>query len=96
VSAKDGVVSERRRTEQQQGTGGLNARAILRGALVDGEDPRFPWWLPLPGLVAAVTWAAFQASVGASDFLPTLAWPGTGIVALVTLVTWFGWQLDID
>lgn len=71
------------------------ARDLLRAALVNDEDPRFPWWLPLPGIFIALTWAAYQAVAGGA-FLEVLLWPGAAIFILGTLVTFFGWQLDID
>ncbi len=71
------------------------ARDLLRSALVDDEDPRFPWWLPVPGAVIALTWAAYQATAGGA-FLEQLLWPGAAMFILGTLVTFFGWQLDID
>jgi hypothetical protein len=76
------------------------ARELLRSALVDDEDPRFPWWLPLPGIALALGWGAWQAvsadGGGAGAFLGALVWPGPAILALATLATFFGWQLDID
>lgn len=76
------------------------ARELLRAALVGDEDPRFPWWLPLPGGALALGWGAWQAvsaDGGAGGaFLGTLAWPGPAIVALGTLATFLGWQLEID
>ena len=76
------------------------ARELLRAALVNDEDPRFPWWLLLPGVVLALGWGAWQAANadgGAGGaFLGALAWPGPAILALATLATFFGWQLDID
>jgi hypothetical protein len=82
--------------EQRSEGGRLGAGDLLRQALVDEQDPRFPWWLPLPGLLAALTWAGYQAATGAAGFLPTLLWPGLAVLAIVTAVAWFGWQLDID
>lgn len=73
----------------------VTPRALLRDALVDDADPRFPPWLPLPGVLLAVGWAGYQAVAGAG-FFPTLLWPGVAIVLLVTLAAWFGWQLEID
>ncbi|MFN8639487.1 MAG: hypothetical protein U0360_08515 [Dehalococcoidia bacterium] len=35
----------------------VHAGDLLRQALVNDDDPRFPWWLPLPGLGLAVLWA---------------------------------------
>ena len=76
----------------------VRARDLLRGALVSDEDPRLPWWLPLPGLSLAVGWAAYEGVVGGgmSEFLDTLLWPGGGLLVLVTVASFFGWQLDID
>ncbi|MEZ4504055.1 MAG: hypothetical protein R3C39_15640 [Dehalococcoidia bacterium] len=83
------------------------AADLLRHALVDDEDPRFPWWLPLPGLALALGWAAFRAvtagTPGAIDqpdtlevLLTTLLWPGAAIFLLTSLAAFFGWQLEID
>lgn len=69
---------------------------LLRQALVDDQDPRFPKWLPLPGIACAAGWAAFQAIAMEGSFLATLVWPGVAIFALATIVAWFGWQLEID
>jgi hypothetical protein len=69
---------------------------LLRDALVDDDDPRFPIWLPLPGIAATAGWALYDANVGTGAFLPALLWPGAGIFVLTTLATWLGWQLDID
>lgn len=84
-----------------------NARDLLRHALVNDDDPRFPWWLPVPGVVLAILWAGWRGvSVGASagaeagagldTFLGTLMWPGVGIFVLTSIATWAGWQLEID
>ena len=76
----------------------LRARDLLRHALVSDEDPRLPWWLPLPGISLALGWAAYEgvAGGGMSQFLDTLLWPGAGLLVLVTVAVFFGWQLDID
>jgi hypothetical protein len=74
----------------------ISARELLQSALVDDQDPRFPRWLPLPGIVAALGWAAYDWAAADGAFLATLLWPGAAILVLVTIVTWFGWQLDID
>jgi len=84
---------------EQRGTRGRrrpSARELLRAALVNDDDPRFPPWLPLPGLAAVGGWAAYQHLTGAGDFLPTALWPGVAIFVLVSLAAWFGWQLEID
>ena len=80
--------------ETQPGTP-VTPGALLRHALVDGEDPRFPRWLPLPGIVLALGWAAYQAATG-GPLLAALLWPGAAIFGLTTLAAWFGWQLEID
>ena len=72
------------------------AGELIRDALVDDDDPRFPIWLPLPGIAATLGWALYDANVGAGSFLPALLWPGGAIFVLTTLATWLGWQLDID
>ena len=93
-------MSDEPRAEQadggQSGDAPVGARDLLRQALVDDQDPRFPWWLPLPGFAIALTWAAYEAVAAGGDFLPTLLWPGAAILVLVTIATWFGWQLEID
>lgn len=85
------------------------ATELLRTALVNDDDPRFPWWLPLPGLTLALTWAGYSAATttataaavgGAAsplaELVATLLWPGAAIFVLTTGATWFGWQLEID
>src|SRR5262245_52244811 len=63
--------------------------------LTDGQQ-RFPWWLPLPGIALAGTWAAYSNATGSSAFLDTLLWPGAPIFVVTTLTTYFGWRLDLD
>jgi hypothetical protein len=75
---------------------GAGATELLRDALVDDDDPRFPFWLPLPGILLAGGWALYDASASGGSFLPTLLWPGAAIFVLGTLAAWLGWQLDID
>ena len=82
-------------TEHEHGTG-AGASELLRDALVDDDDPRFPIWLPLPGIAAAAGWALYDASAAGGEFLPTLIWPGIAIFLGTTLASWLGWQLDID
>ena len=74
----------------------LSARELLRSAMVDDQDPRFPRWLPAPGIAGAIAWASYDWAAADGAFLATLLWPGAAIVVLATLVAWFGWQLDID
>ena len=74
------------------------ARDLLRWALVNDDDPRFPWWLPLPGLALAASWAGFEGITGGgvAVFLSMLLWPGGGLFLLTTVAVFLGWQLDID
>ncbi len=74
----------------------VTTTALLKDALVDDDDPRFPRWLPLPGIALAIGWAAFVAATAGADFVQTLLWPGAGIFALTTLATWLGWQLELE
>lgn len=75
--------------------GPVTAAELLRQALVDDEDPRFPRWLPLPGIVLGVGWAAYQAVAGDAGVLPTLG-ISSAIAVGTTVAAWFGWQLEID
>lgn len=75
--------------------GPVTPRELLRTALVDDQDPRFPRWLPIPGAVLALGWAAYQATTGDAGVLPTLGISGA-IFAGATLAAWLGWQLEID
>lgn len=72
----------------------------LRPAMLDDGQPALTWWLPFPGIVLALVWAAYQA-VSAEDgagaeFLNTLLWPGAAIFVLTTVTAYFGWRLDLD
>ena len=73
----------------------VTPKQLLRTALVDDEDPRFPGWLPVPGAVLAVGWAGYQATAGDAGVLPTLG-ISIAIFAGTTLAAWLGWQLEID
>lgn len=72
----------------------------LRSAMLEDGQPAFPWWLPLPGVVLAVAWAAYRAAGAEEDgggvLLETLLWPGLAIFLLTTATTYFGWRLDLD
>jgi hypothetical protein len=94
--ADEGSMAERDAQADEAGPESVGARELLRSALVDDEDPRFPLWLPLPGIGLALGWAAYQAVGGDGSFLATALWPGAAIFVLTTLAAWFGWQLDID
>ena len=77
------------------GDGPVTPSELLRQALVDDQDPRFPRWLPIPGIVLGAAWAGYQAFAGESGALAT-AGATAAIVLGTTLVAWFGWQLEID
>ena len=76
--------------------GPVTPTALLRQALVNEDDPRFPRWLPLPGIALAAGWAGFTSATAGAEFVPSLLWPGAGIFALTSVATWLGWQLEID
>jgi len=75
--------------------GPVTPTELLRHALVDDADPRFPLWLPFPGLGLAIGWAAYQSIAGDAGVLPTLG-ISAAIFAGTTVATWLGWQLEID
>lgn len=93
---------------QSEHVGAPSPRELLRHALVNDDDPRFPWWLAVPGLALAVLWAGYRAAVASATpelavavaplevFLTTLLWPGVAIFVLASVATWAGWQLEID
>ena len=74
----------------------------LRPAMFeDDEEPRFPWWLPFPGLALALGWAAYQGfgtadGGGISEAGELLLWPGAAIFLATTVTAYFGWRLDLD
>ncbi|MEI6136892.1 MAG: hypothetical protein WCQ48_05685 [Chloroflexota bacterium] len=74
----------------------VTTAALLKDALVDDDDPRFPRWLPLPGVILAIGWAGLTASTAGADFAHAILWPGAGIFALTTVATWLGWQLELE
>ena len=74
----------------------VTAGELLKQALVDDDDPRFPRWLPLPGIALALGWAWFTTATAGAEFLPSVVWPGAGIFALTTVATWLGWQLELE
>lgn len=74
----------------------FGASEVLRDALVDDDDPRFPLWLPIPAVLVTAGWASYDATAAGGDFFLTLLWPGVAIFAGTIIATWLGWQLDID
>ena len=85
--------------EAEDGADGPND-GRLRSAMLDDGQPGLTWWLPIPGIAVALTWAAYQAvsaaEPGINALLATLWWPGSAIFLVTTLVTYFGWRLDLD
>lgn len=59
-----------------------------------------PWWtvlFPLLVTVGVAAWRAATADGGrASAFFAGLVWPGLAAFALVAVIVWLGWVLDID
>ena len=73
----------------------------LRPAMFDDdEEPRFPWWLPLPGIGLAAVWAAYQGVAAdgpaVTEAAARLLWPGLPIFLVTTVTAYFGWRLDLD
>ena len=90
------VDDEPREEPSRDGTSGpVTPKQLLRTALVDDEDPRFPRWLPIPGALLGLGWAGYQATAGDAGILPTLG-VSTAIFGGTTLAAWLGWQLEID
>jgi hypothetical protein len=77
-----------------------DSRGRLRSAMLHDGQAAFPLWLPLPGFVAALVWALYQAVTsdagGPGEFAAQLAWPGIAIFVALTAVAYFGWRLDLD
>ena len=59
-----------------------------------------PWWTVFFPLTVTAGFAGWQAATAeqdqASAFLTGLAWPGLAVFAVVTVIVWLGWVLDID
>ena len=92
---EDAPPQEETPSHEAPSSGPVTPKQLLRTALVDDEDPRFPGWLPVPGAVLAVGWAGYQATAGDAGVLPTLG-ISIAIFAGTTLAAWLGWQLEID
>ena len=95
---EDGPPSEEIPSDEAPSSGPVTpvtAGQLLRTALVDDQDPRFPTWLPIPGGLLALGWAGYQATAGDAGVLPTLG-ISIAIFAGTTLAAWLGWQLEID
>ena len=73
---------------------------ILKNQLQDNKDPRFSYWLFVPGILLSVLWSCWE-SVNVIDnnlnvFIENIIWPGILIFSITTLIAILGWQLDID
>jgi hypothetical protein len=71
----------------------------LRSPVLEDGQPRFPWWLPLPGELLALIWAAYVAATGddgAAGGVRALLWPGPALALATTAVAYGGWRLDLD
>ncbi len=68
----------------------------------DAGQRRFlpPWWtvfFPLLVMGGVAVWQGARAEDDAiAAFLRGLVWPGLGAFALVAVIVWLGWVLDID
>ena len=73
---------------------------IIKNQLQDNKDPRFSYWLFVPGILLSVLWSCWKA-VNVTDnnlnvFIENMIWPGVLIFFITTLIAILGWQLDID
>ncbi len=71
----------------------------LRSPVLDDGQPRFPWWLLLPGVLVAGVWAAYAGTTGedgTADAVRALLWPGPAIAVGTTIAAYLGWRLDLD
>ncbi len=84
---------------------GLAARGCGMGN-ADGTGERGqrrflpPWWtvfFPVLVMAGVAAWEGAKADSGAAGaFFSGLVWPGLGAFALVAVIVWLGWVLDID
>jgi len=92
MAADESHAGDREADERDDGT--------LRSAMLDDGQPAFPWWLPVPGALLTLAWAAYRAvsaeEDGSAVLFETLLWPGLAIFMLTTVTTYFGWRLDLD
>lgn len=104
---KTGDAADLEDAPETPSAGAPSAGELLRHALVNDDDPRFPWWLAVPGLALALVWAGYRAASASASvdpnatgplevFVRTLVWPGVAIFLLASVATWAGWQLEID
>ena len=73
---------------------------IIKNQLQDNKDPRFSYWLFVPGILLSVLWSCWE-SVNVIDnnlsvFIENIILPGILIFFITTLISILGWQLDID
>ena len=59
-----------------------------------------PWWTVFSPLVVTIGVAAWRSAAAEADrtsaFLTGLVWPGLAAFAVVAVIVWLGWVLDID
>ena len=59
-----------------------------------------PWWTIFFPLVVTLGFAGWRAATTesgrAAAFFAGLLWPGLAVFALVAVIVWLGWVLDID
>jgi|TARA_B110000438_G_C15674478_1_gene589608 uncharacterized integral membrane protein len=73
---------------------------IIASQLQDKKDPRFTYWLLVPGIFFSIIWSLWitvnHTENQLSIFLSNLFWPGIIIFSLTSIIAIMGWQLDID
>ena len=57
--------------------------------------------MPLPGILLAAGWAAWQAiqepaGSAPATFVEALAWPGLAIFAVTTFAVWLAWKVEFE
>lgn len=61
-----------------------------------------PWWtlgFPVLATVGIAGWQAANAGQGQSTlglFVSSVLWPGAAAFAIVLVIVWLGWTLEID
>lgn len=60
-----------------------------------------PWWcllFVLAGMVGTAVWRVITGgtAAGPSLFFTSLIWPGLAVGAVIAVVVWLGWVLDLD
>jgi hypothetical protein len=72
------------------------------GTAAGADRRRFvpPWWTVLFPVAVTLGVAGWRAATADADapaaFGAALLWPGAAVFAVVALIVWLGWVLDID